>query len=75
MFVMVKSCVVFEVRTEFLNTIETSFTLQSAEPGNIQDMWRITRNVTNNNNKISLLTLNDRSVVTNQDVNLFADAL
>jgi hypothetical protein len=42
----------------------------------MQDTWRITKHLTNDNSNISPLKLNDKSAVTQQEkVNLFADTL
>jgi hypothetical protein len=50
--------------------------LQGLGTDNIQDTWRMTRNLTNDTNNIPPLKLNNRSAITNQEkVNLFADTL
>jgi hypothetical protein len=50
--------------------------LQGLGTDNIQDTWRITRNLTNDTNNIPPLKLNNRTATTNQEkVNLFADTL
>jgi hypothetical protein len=50
--------------------------LQGLDTSNIQDTWRITKNLTNSSSNIPPLKLNDKTAITQQEkVNLFADTL
>jgi hypothetical protein len=65
-----------QIETAIKNQLSNTWqhTLQGLGTDNIQDTWRITRNLTNDTSNIPTLKCNNRSAITNQEkVNLFAD--